>query len=143
KISEGTIMNDQKIKIEPPEYSMEDIKLENEFDDLTGIVKSESCLEDDKTCLERFMNSAVIIEEEVKHELIDTSAYACDIRERRFKCDICNQTFRQKANMKSHMTTHTKERPFKCDTCNKEFSQSNNLKRHKMTVHSGKRDEDQ
>ncbi|XP_026482660.1 uncharacterized protein LOC113390618 [Ctenocephalides felis] len=74
-MSEETIMsmNVQAIKIEPPEYSPEDIKLEhdNEFDDLDAIVKFESLSEEDDTCLERFMNSDVTIKEEVKQESIE------------------------------------------------------------------------
>ncbi|XP_026482989.1 zinc finger and BTB domain-containing protein 24-like [Ctenocephalides felis] len=136
-MAEETIMsiNDQAIKIEPPEYSPEDIKLEmeDEFDNPDVTVKSESCSEDDDTCLERFMNSEVTIEEEVKHELAESSTY---------ECDICNRTFAESDDLKKHMADHipsnSKECSFKCEVCYKAFNRLSNLKRH-MLIHSGKR----
>ncbi|XP_026482805.1 zinc finger and BTB domain-containing protein 7B-like [Ctenocephalides felis] len=133
-MSEETIMsmNDQTIKIEPPEYSPEDIKLEmeDEFDDPDVIVKSDSCSEDDDTCLERFMNSEVKIEE-VKQELFETSTY---------ECDICNRSFAETHHLKEHMIEHmpnnSKERSFKCEICYKAFDRLSHLKRH-MLIHSG------
>ncbi|XP_026461121.1 zinc finger protein 3 homolog [Ctenocephalides felis] len=134
-MSEETIMsmNDQTIKIEPPEYSPEDIKLEmqDEFDNPDVIVKSESCSEDDDTCLERFMNSEVTIEEEVKQELVEASTY---------ECDICNKSFAETHHLKEHMIEHmsnnSKESPFKCEICYKTFDRLSDLKRH-MLIHSG------
>ncbi|XP_026482851.1 zinc finger protein 525-like [Ctenocephalides felis] len=136
-MSEETIMsmNDPAVKIEPPEYSPEDIKLEmeNDFDDPDVIVKSESFSEDDDTCLERFMNSEVTIEEEVKHELVETPTY---------ECDVCNRSFAESDHLKEHMADHisnnSKESPFKCEICHKTFSSLRNLKRHKL-IHSGER----
>ncbi|XP_026482832.1 zinc finger protein 431-like [Ctenocephalides felis] len=134
-MSEETIMsmNDQAIKIEPPEYSPADNKLEieNDFDDPDVIVKSESCSEDDDTCLERFMNSEVTIEEEVKHELVETLTY---------ECDVCNRSFAESDHLKEHMAHHipnnSKENPFKCEICHKAFDRLSALKRH-MLIHSG------
>ncbi|XP_026482986.1 zinc finger protein 675-like [Ctenocephalides felis] len=134
-MSEETIMtmNDQTIKIEPPEYSPEDIKLEmeDEFYDPDVTVKSESCSEDDDTRLERFMNSEVKIEEEVKQELVETPTY---------ECDICNRSFAESDHLKKHMADHipsnSKESPFKCEICYKTFNQLRNVKKH-MLIHSG------
>ncbi|XP_026461367.1 zinc finger protein 366-like [Ctenocephalides felis] len=134
-MSEETIMsmNDQTIKIEPPEYSPEDIKLEmeDEFDYPDVAVKSESCSEDDDTCLERFMNSEVKIEEEVKQELVETLTH---------ECDICNRLFTETHHLKEHMIDHmpndSKESPFKCEICYKTFNQLRNVKQH-MLIHSG------
>ncbi|XP_026482905.1 zinc finger and SCAN domain-containing protein 22-like [Ctenocephalides felis] len=163
-MSEETIMsmNDQTIKIEPPEYSPDDIKLEmeDEFDDPDVTVKSESCSEDDDTCLERFMNSEVTIEEEVKQELVETSTYECHIcnktftethlkehmiehmpnnsKESSFECEICYKTFNQLRNVKKHMLIHSGERPYECNICNKTFTKSSSLKSH-MLIHSGVR----
>ncbi|XP_026482878.1 zinc finger and BTB domain-containing protein 49-like [Ctenocephalides felis] len=126
-------INAQTIKIEPPEYSPENIKLEieDDFDDPDVIVKSESFSEDDDTCLERFMNSEVTIEEEVKQELVETTNY---------ECDLCNRSFAESDHLKEHMADHipnnSKESPFKCEICHKTFSLLGNLKRHKLT-HSG------
>ncbi|XP_026482902.1 zinc finger protein 99-like [Ctenocephalides felis] len=111
----------------------EDIKLEmeDEFDDIDVTGKSESCSEDDDTCLERFMNSEVTIEEEVKQELVETSTY---------ECHICNRTFTKTNHLKEHMMEHlphnSKESPFKCEICYKTFNQLGNVKKH-MLIHSG------
>ncbi|XP_026482450.1 zinc finger protein 99-like [Ctenocephalides felis] len=167
-MSEETFMsvNDQAIKIEPPEYSAEGINRENEveFDDLDAIVKSESCSEDDDTCLERFKNSEVTIEDEVKQESFD-----CEIcnqsfaeshhltkhmvdhmpnpsEERPYKCEICQKTFKQSKGLKAHTVIHSSERPHKCNECNKTFTLLGHLKYHMlihserhMLVHSGER----
>ncbi|XP_026462851.1 zinc finger protein 710-like, partial [Ctenocephalides felis] len=162
-MAEETIMsmNDQAIKIEPPEYSPEDIKLEIEdgFDDPD--VKSESCSEDGDTCLQRFMNSEVTIEEEVKQELVESSIYECDIcnrsfpesdhlkkhmadhipsnsKECSFKCEVCYKAFNRLSNLKRHMLIHSGEGAHDCNLCKKTFTQSGGLKRHMLT-HSGVR----
>ncbi|XP_026482837.1 zinc finger protein 768-like [Ctenocephalides felis] len=130
-MSEKTIMsmNDRAVKIEPPE----DIKLEieDDFDNPDGIVKSESCSEDNDMCLERFMNSEVTIEEEVKQELVETSTY---------ECDVCNRSFAESDHLKEHMTDHipnnSKESPFKCEICSKTFGRLMVLKRH-VLIHNG------
>ncbi|XP_026482906.1 zinc finger protein 681-like [Ctenocephalides felis] len=136
-MSEKTIMsmNDQAIKIEPPEYSPEDIKFEKEdgFDNPDVSVKSELCAEDDNTCLQRFMNSEVTIEEEIKQELVESSIY---------ERDICNRKFAESNHLKEHMADHiannSKECPFKCEICYKAFNRLSVLKRH-MLIHSGER----
>ncbi|XP_026482418.1 zinc finger and SCAN domain-containing protein 22-like [Ctenocephalides felis] len=151
-----SMMNDQAIiKIEPPEYPVEDIKRENEdkFDDLDAVVKSESCSEYDDTCLERFKNSEVTIEDEVKQE-----SFNCDIsnqsfaqshhltehmvdhmpnhsKELPYKCGICPKTFNQPKALKTHMLIHSDERPHKCNDCNKAFITITRLKTH-MLIHS-------
>ncbi|XP_026482447.1 ras-responsive element-binding protein 1-like [Ctenocephalides felis] len=119
-----TSMNDQAIKIEPTEYSAEDIEGEND-DEFDAIVKFESCSKDNDACLERFMNSEVTIEDEVKQESFD--------------CDICNQSFAELHHLTKHMVDHmpnpSEERPYKCEICQKTFKQSKRLKTH-MVIHS-------
>lgn len=74
-MSEATTIpdNEPKIKIEPPESSIEDIK--NEIKE-----EPEPCLENEATCLKRFMNSVVEIEEEVKQELIQAPCGKCNLK---------------------------------------------------------------
>lgn len=107
-------MNDQKIEIEPPEYSEEDY--EHESDENL----------DDKTCLERFMNSEITIEEEVKHEVIQTPGDD----EKPSECTICNKTFIRNYLLNRHVCDDTIEKslnlsvdieldncPHKCGVC--------------------------
>ncbi|XP_026465793.1 zinc finger protein 525-like [Ctenocephalides felis] len=159
-MSEETIMDDQKIKIEPLELSIEDIKLENECD-FEGIVKSESCLEDDETCRERFMNSEITIEEEIKQEVIETPDCEYDNSNRSFsesnyskehmvdhiprngkngnrKCNVCDKTFKYSSKLQQHMITHSTERPIECKICHKTLKENSILKRH-MLIHTGER----
>ncbi|XP_026482126.1 zinc finger protein 366-like [Ctenocephalides felis] len=126
-MSEETMkfMNNQAIKIEPPEYSEEDTKreIEDEFDDLDANVRSESCTDNDETCLERFMNSEVTIEEAVKQESIETLAFECYIFYRSFA-----ESHYLKEHMVHHMPSNRKENPFKCKLCHKTFTRVDHLK---------------
>ncbi|XP_026476342.1 zinc finger protein 675-like, partial [Ctenocephalides felis] len=109
--------NDPIIKIEPQEYPIEDIKREIEED-------YKLCSEDDKTCLNRFMDSIVKIEE-VKQELIQTAPY---------KCDKCNRhlekTLPDASALEIHIESHTGEKHFTCTKCDKAFTEQYHLDQH-------------
>ncbi|XP_026482997.1 protein krueppel-like [Ctenocephalides felis] len=105
-MAEETIMsmNDQAIKIEPPEYSPEEIKLEmeDEFDDPDVTVKS-----DDDTgerphrcniCKKTFTERGHM----KKHMLIHK-------REHSYKCEECNKEFTQSKDLKKHMALHSQK----------------------------------
>ncbi|XP_026482476.1 zinc finger protein 525-like [Ctenocephalides felis] len=141
--------NNPTIKIEPPDFSIEDVNRENEdeFDSIDGIVKSESPSEDDKTCLQRFMNSEVTIDEEVKQELDDEG-------EKLFECSICNKAFITKYLLDLHVCNtlekhsnlnesdkkraHIGNGSHICEICNKVCSTSTVLVRH-LRLHTGER----
>ena len=56
--------------------------------------------------------------------------------ERKFQCDICNQSFKINANLRLHKkAVHEKANFWKCDTCELEFASKSSLTQHTKTVH--------
>jgi len=55
--------------------------------------------------------------------------------EKPYKCDMCDNAFRQLGHLKTHMRVHTGDKPYKCDVCDKAFRRSGDLSVH-MRVHS-------
>ena len=51
-------------------------------------------------------------------------------KEKRFKCDCCDQRFSTKGNLKDHLKIHTGEKPFECDFCGNKFTRKGNLDKH-------------
>lgn len=51
-----------------------------------------------------------------------------------FKCEICQQTFREQKILNSH-TTQVHEQTILCSYCNKSFSQRHGLRRHIRQFH--------
>ncbi|XP_023238878.1 zinc finger protein 397-like isoform X3 [Centruroides sculpturatus] len=52
-----------------------------------------------------------------------------------FSCNICKMRFKLKTYLNSHMTIHSKERPFQCNLCKMEFKRKSYLmKHHKMHI---------
>ncbi|XP_051510387.1 GDNF-inducible zinc finger protein 1-like [Myxocyprinus asiaticus] len=55
-----------------------------------------------------------------------------------FRCDICQQTFANRCNLKIHQRhVHNDERLFPCDVCDKTFKRKKDVTRHKRQVHEG------
>lgn len=55
---------------------------------------------------------------------------------KRYRCNICYNTFKHELIFKFHQKSHPDENPFKCDECSKAFTIASNLRRHKNNVHA-------
>ncbi len=54
-------------------------------------------------------------------------------------CDQCGKTYLWASSLKSHLKVHTKEKPHSCSLCGKSFSELQNLKVHQK-IHTGVRE---
>ncbi|XP_057654224.1 zinc finger protein ZFP2-like [Diorhabda carinulata] len=59
-------------------------------------------------------------------------------RKYEFSCDVCCKRFHSKSLLKIHTRSHTGERPYKCDTCGKRFLQFAHLHYH-LKLHTGEK----
>ncbi|CAK8694907.1 unnamed protein product [Clavelina lepadiformis] len=50
-----------------------------------------------------------------------------------WKCPVCSKGFQRKANLKSHVRTHTGEKPYQCSVCFRRFAVPYSLNVHKRT----------
>ncbi|XP_065076290.1 zinc finger protein 91-like isoform X2 [Ochlerotatus camptorhynchus] len=62
--------------------------------------------------------------------------------ERRFKCNLCSKTFKNRANLWEHNRLHTGNLPFSCKDCGTTFSRVKSLMAHKQRYHSKDSTED-
>ncbi|XP_049951056.1 uncharacterized protein LOC126458205 isoform X1 [Schistocerca serialis cubense] len=54
----------------------------------------------------------------------------------KFRCEMCERTFKRRAKLNEHMAVHRQERPYECDQCEKKFFQRWDLTLHKR-LHTG------
>ena len=55
-----------------------------------------------------------------------------------YYCNECNYANRRKSELVRHSRTHSKEKPFHCELCDQKFSQKGNLKVHVMSHKGGR-----
>ncbi|KAH8308372.1 hypothetical protein KR059_011315 [Drosophila kikkawai] len=54
------------------------------------------------------------------------------------KCEICNKTYSNPSQLKSHMRNHLTEKSYECEVCSKRFNAACNLTSH-MRIHTGEK----
>ncbi|XP_062547840.1 zinc finger protein 558-like isoform X2 [Armigeres subalbatus] len=81
-------------------------------------------------CLQTFTCSRTLKFHMDQHKVKNT------LPDGRFKCDLCDATFKLYGNLIIHRRSHTGERPYACNICGRAFSTSSNMKTHMNVVHS-------
>ena len=51
-------------------------------------------------------------------------------RERKFVCEVCGMSFKDRSNLKRHMTVHSDARPFHCHVCSASYRSVEGLRYH-------------
>ncbi|XP_050971119.1 zinc finger protein 408 isoform X1 [Labeo rohita] len=60
------------------------------------------------------------------------------IRERKYKCDVCDKSFFQLCHLKKHKFTHQNQKPYMCTECGKTYSSQESFQAH-LLMHRGQR----
>ena len=89
-------------------------------------VKAYECL----VCHERFQMRDHLRKHSVLH----------DLKEKGFRCCICNASFGQIVSIKVHTLKHVGLKPFKCQICSKWFAEETYLRKHIKSQHAYKCD---
>ncbi|VVC40631.1 Zinc finger C2H2-type [Cinara cedri] len=87
---------------------------------------------DNDNCPLRFMSTS---EEEFKKPSTQTIEI---IKEKPYKCEVCEKSFRHKPNLLQHTKIHTGRKPFKCEVCKKSFRRKSHLTEH-IRIHTGEK----
>lgn len=70
------------------------------------------------------------------------ASFTSEDAERRFKCNLCSKTFKNRANLWEHNRLHTGNLPFTCKDCGTTFSRVKSLDAHRLKYHSKDSTED-
>ncbi|XP_001861786.2 zinc finger protein 879 [Culex quinquefasciatus] len=81
-------------------------------------------------CLQNFTCPRTLKHHMDQHKIKNT------LPDGRFRCDLCDATFKLYGNLIIHRRSHTGERPYPCNICGRAFSTSSNMKTHMNVVHS-------
>ncbi|XP_066138506.1 zinc finger protein 471-like [Euwallacea fornicatus] len=76
----------------------------------------------------RSLRSKKPLSESIKKEEIT-------LKERKFKCNVCQKCFLGSNDLHKHMRIHTDERPYVCGECQQGFRQAGTLKNHIRSKH--------
>lgn len=148
--SESQIIMEQ-IKVEPEDYCLQTkYKAENEILPFTEVlIKTESQIVDAKISLDNQSqdneNELQVEQSNTKKqtfnadlEVKDNDKFIYDSGEKPFVCEICRNSYTQKASLNRHMSKHAGLKPFLCCHCSKSFSQKSDLSRH-ILIHGGEK----
>ncbi|XP_075722026.1 uncharacterized protein LOC119167669 isoform X3 [Rhipicephalus microplus] len=82
------------------------------------------------SCNDRFKEWAALkAHAAVRHELVLSSSSF------QFACHICDKTFRQNSNLKTHLKSHDRVVQFECDICGMGFTLKHHYRRHRSNIH--------
>ena len=93
--------------------------------------------------IKKMSESDIIIKEDDSKNKININKYqnskvSKEFKDNKYKCEICNKSYRLKNSYQKHLLTH-KTKKFKCDKCHASFCFNSKLKRHNL-IHTDIKD---
>lgn len=115
-----SINNEISQIIQDNENGVQSINTDGQYVSTSTDIKTDEDILDEKTCFNNFMNSTIVIEDEVKIKPLGT-----------YKCPICNILLNSNEALLSHIIIHNKtKRKFICNVCNQDFAYESHFKKH-------------
>ena len=75
-----------------------------------------------------------------KRNLLNPKVMMEKDKSKSFNCEICDSHFKQRYNLKSHISSvHEEKKQARCEICGKSFQQKSNLIQHIARAHEGKK----
>ena len=103
----------------------------NESDASYSVDESVDAIGENKNSLDISSSNETMLTTEIS--VVNENVYSAERQE--FRCDICEKTFAQKANLHKHLLIHSGSKPFQCYVCGKAFRQRSSLQKH-YTIHT-------